>query len=67
MALAVLGILLSLLFAVAALRYLAIRPPDQTDRIGARIFFIVIGLPVLFVGVDLISQNTDALMHVFGY
>jgi ABC-type dipeptide/oligopeptide/nickel transport system permease component len=67
MALAVLGILLSLLFAAAALRYLTIRPLDRSDRIGARVFFIVIGLPVFFVGLDLISQNTTALMHAFGY
>ena len=67
MALGVLGILLSLLFAAAALRYLAIRRLDRSDRIGGRIFFIVIGLPVLFVGVDLIAQNTAALMHAFGY
>ena len=67
MALAALGILLCLLFAAAALRYLTIRPLDRFDRIGARIFFIVIGLPVLFVGVDLISQNTAALMYAFGY
>ena len=67
MALAVLGILLSLLFALAALRYLAIRPPDQTDRIGARIFFIVIGLPVSFrwSGLDFSKhRRTDACFRL---
>jgi hypothetical protein len=67
MALAVLGILLSLLFVAAVVRYLIARPLDRFDRIGARIFFVVIGLPVLFVGLYLISQNTAALMHAFGY
>ena len=64
---AVLGILLSILLVAAAVRYLIVRPLDRFDRIGARVFFVVIGLPVLFVGLDLISQNTAALMHAFGY
>jgi hypothetical protein len=67
MALAVLGILLLLLLAATALRYVTSGPLDRSDRIGVRVFFIVIGLPVFFVGLDLISQNTAALMYAFGY
>ena len=67
MALAVLGILLSFLFVAGAVKYLIVRPLDRFDRIGARVFFVVVGLPVLFVGLGLISQNTAALMHAFGY
>jgi hypothetical protein len=67
MALAVLGILILLLLAATVLRYFITRPLNRNDRIGAFVFFIVIGLPVFFVGLDLISQSTATVMSDLGH
>jgi hypothetical protein len=67
MAHAVLGILLLLLLTATALRYFITRPLNRYDRIGGFVFFIVIGLPVFFVGLDLISQSTATVMSALGY
>jgi len=67
MALAILGILLLLLFAATALRYFITRSPDRYDRIGAFVFFIVIGLPGFFVGLDLIYRSRATVMTALGY
>jgi len=67
MALAVLGILILLLLAATALRYFITRPLNRYDRIGALVFFIVIGLPVFVVGLDLISQSTATVMSALGH
>jgi ABC-type dipeptide/oligopeptide/nickel transport system permease component len=67
MALAVLGIFLLLLLTATALRYFITRPLNRYDRIGTFVFFIVIGLPVFFVGLALISQSTATVMSTLGY
>ena len=51
---ALLGIILWLLLAATAGRYLIIRPTHRDDRIGALVFFIVIGLPIFILGLVLI-------------
>jgi ABC-type dipeptide/oligopeptide/nickel transport system permease component len=51
-----LGIVLWLLLAATAGRYLTIRPTHRYDRIGALVFFIAIGLPVFILGLVLIVQ-----------
>ena len=67
MALAVLGIFILLLLAATALRYFTTRPLNRYDRTGAFVFFIVIGLPVFFVGLDLIYQSRATVMSAWGY
>ena len=67
MALAVLGILILLLLAATALKYFINRPLNRYDRIGASVFFIVIGLPVFIVGLDLIFQSRATVMSALGY
>jgi ABC-type dipeptide/oligopeptide/nickel transport system permease component len=57
---AYLGIVLWLLLAAMAGRYLIIRPTDRDDRIGALVFFIVIGLPIFILGLVLIVQPSIA-------
>jgi hypothetical protein len=55
------GIILWVLLAVAALRYATIRSMlAHQDRIGALIFFVVIGIPVFVAGLALIAQSTIA-------
>ena len=53
---ALLGIILWLLLAATAGRYLTNWPTQRYDRIGALVFFIVIGLPVFILGLVLIVQ-----------
>jgi ABC-type dipeptide/oligopeptide/nickel transport system permease component len=53
---ALLGIILWLLLAAMAGRYLIIRPTHRYDRIGALVFFIVIGLPIFILGLVLIVK-----------
>jgi ABC-type dipeptide/oligopeptide/nickel transport system permease component len=55
---ALLGIILWLLLAATAGRYLTVWSPQRYDRIGALVFFIVIGLPVFILGLVLIVQPT---------
>jgi ABC-type dipeptide/oligopeptide/nickel transport system permease component len=55
---ALLGIILWLLLAAMAGRYLTICPTQRYDRIGALVFFIVMGLPVFILGLVLIVQPT---------
>jgi hypothetical protein len=50
------GIALLILLAAAALGYLRSAPTDHYDRMGAYVFFIVVGLPVGFVGLELIAD-----------
>ena len=57
-AMALLGIILWLLLSATAGRYLIIWPTQRYDRIGALVFFIVIGLPVFILGLVLIVQPT---------
>jgi ABC-type dipeptide/oligopeptide/nickel transport system permease component len=57
---AYLGIVLWLLLAAMAGRYLIIRPTHRADRIGALVFFIVIGLPIFILGLVLIVQPSIA-------
>jgi len=66
MALAVLGILILLLLAATALRSFITRPLNRYDRNGAFVFFIVIGLPVFIVGLDLIFQSRATVMSALG-
>jgi hypothetical protein len=55
------GILAWILLAVAAWRYATIRPTlHPYDRIGAGIFFMVIGLPLFTAGLALIAQSLRA-------
>ena len=51
----VIGIVLLVLLAAAASRYSVVRPIDRYDRIGTSVFFIVVGLPVVLVGLALIA------------
>jgi ABC-type dipeptide/oligopeptide/nickel transport system permease component len=51
-----LGIILWLWLAAMAGAYLITRPTDRGDRIGALVFFIVIGLPVFILGLVLIVK-----------
>ena len=51
----VIGIVLLVLLAAAASRYLIFRPIDRYYRIGTSVFFIVVGLPVVLVGLALIA------------
>jgi hypothetical protein len=51
----VIGTVLLVLLAAAASRYSVSRPIDRYDRIGASVFFIVVGLPVSLVGLALIA------------
>ena len=67
MALAILGILILLLLAATAFRYFITRPLNRYDRIGAFVFFIVIGLPGFFVGLDLIYRSRATVMTALGY
>ena len=53
---ALLGIVLWLMLATMAGRYLIIRPTHRDDQIGALVFFIVIGLPVFILGLVLIVK-----------
>jgi ABC-type dipeptide/oligopeptide/nickel transport system permease component len=53
---ALLGIVLWLLLAATAGRYLISWPTQRYDRIGALVFFVVIGLPVFILGLVLIVQ-----------
>jgi hypothetical protein len=50
----VIGTVLLVLLAAAA-GYSVFRPIDRYDRIGASVFFIVVGLPVGLVGLALIA------------
>jgi len=53
----VIGILLLILLTAAAARYTTFRSTvDHYDDIGASIFFIVVGLPVIVVGLTLIAR-----------
>ena len=55
---AFLGIILWLLLAAMAWKYSTIRTElHRYDRIGALVFFIVVGLPFFFVGFALIAQS----------
>jgi hypothetical protein len=57
----IVGIVLWLLLAAAAWRYSRIQPAlDRYDRIGAWVFFIVIGVPVLISAMALIAHSTIA-------
>jgi len=51
------GIALLILIAAAALGYSRSATTDHYDRIGAYVFFIVVGLPVVFVGLELIADS----------
>jgi hypothetical protein len=56
---AFLGIALWLLLAATAWKYSTIRLTlHRYDRIGAFVFFIVIGLPVIIAGWGLIAKST---------
>ena len=50
------GIVLLVLLVAAASRYSLFRPIDRYDRIGTSVFFIVVGLPVVLVGLALIAH-----------
>jgi hypothetical protein len=53
---AIIGVAYFLLTAVAA-RYSTFRPGlDDSDRVGTYVFSIVIGLPVIVVGLALIAR-----------
>ena len=54
---ALLGLILWLLLAATAGRYLINRPTQRYDRTGALVFFIVIGLPVFILGLVLIVRG----------
>ena len=51
----VIGTVLLVLLAAAVSRYTIIWPIDRYDRIGTYVFFIVVGLPVLLVGLALLA------------
>ena len=51
----VIGTVLLVLLAAAASGYSVLRPIDRYDRVGASVFFIVVGLPVGLVGLALIA------------
>jgi len=46
------GIAFLILIAAAALGYSRSATTDHYDRMGAYVFFIIVGLPVVFVGLD---------------
>ncbi len=53
----VIGILLLILLTAAAARYTAVRSTvDHHDRVGAFVFFTVVGLPAITVGLILIAR-----------
>jgi len=52
----VIGIILLVLIAAAASRYSVFRPVDRYDRMGAYVFFVLVGLPVVIVGLALIGH-----------
>ena len=54
---ALLGLILWLLLAATAGRYLINPPTQRYDRTGALVFFIVIGLPVFILGLVLILRG----------
>ena len=54
---ALLGLILWLLLAATAGRYLINPPTQRYDRTGALVFFIVIGLPVFILGLVLIVRG----------
>ena len=51
----VIGTVLLVLLAAAASGYSVLRPIHRYDRVGASVFFIVVGLPVGLVGLALIA------------
>jgi len=51
----VIGTVLLVLLAAAASGYSVFRPIHRYDRVGASVFFIVVGLPVGLVGLALIA------------
>jgi len=61
MTMLLLGILVWLLLGVAAFKYATVRSAlNPYDRLGAAIFFLVIGLPLFFAGLSLIVQRLVA-------
>jgi hypothetical protein len=53
----VIGVLLLILLTAAAARYATFRSTEgYYDGIGASVFFIVVGLPVVVVGLILIAR-----------
>ena len=58
MAFALLGVAMWLLLAMAGWKYSSFRPLlTRFDRIGALVFFLVIGVPILVVGFGLIVTS----------
>jgi hypothetical protein len=56
---ALLGIVLWVFLGAAAWKYSTIRPKlHRYDRIGAAVFFTVIGLPSFIYGLALIARST---------
>ena len=57
MLLLVIGVLLLILLTAAAARYATFRSTvDHYDDVGASVFFIAVGLPVLVVALVLIAR-----------
>jgi len=51
------GLLLLILLTAAAARYATFQPiMDHYDRMGASVFFIVVGFPTIVVGLILIAR-----------
>ena len=58
MAFALLGVTMWLLLVLAGWKYSSFRPLlARSDRIGALVFFLVIGVPILVVGFGLIVTS----------
>ena len=53
----VIGVILLILLTATATRYWTfVSRLDDYDRVGARVFFIVVGLPMIVVGLALIAR-----------
>jgi hypothetical protein len=57
----VIGVLLLILLAATAARYTTFRSRiNHSDVIGAFVFFIIIALPVLIVGLAMIARYVES-------
>jgi hypothetical protein len=53
----VIGVVLLILLTATATRYsTSVSRLDDFDRVGAHVFFIVVGLPMIIVGLALIAR-----------
>jgi hypothetical protein len=59
----VIGVILLVMLTAAATRYLTfVVRLRRLDRVGACVFFFVVGLPVVIVGLALIAQNFQRVL-----